>query len=92
MPYNEDKIIDMSAAGDKGTCVYMGLSNESHKTAKEIFDTYANADDGFIRTRISLKNIFDSAPVSRSQAKCVCNHLDKFKEVVVDFSEISSMG
>ncbi len=70
----------------------MSLSNHSHKTAKEIFDTYANTEGVFVKTRIPLKNMFDSSPVSRSQAKRVCNRLDKFREVLVDFEEVSWMG
>jgi hypothetical protein len=39
-----------------------------------------------------LKNIFDSAPISRSQAKRLCNRLEKFEEVILDFEGISWMG
>lgn len=90
--YDDSRIIDITTSGQKGTCVFMELSNYSHKTSKEVFDTYANIDGGFVKTRIPLKNIFDSSPVSRSQAKRVCNRLEKFKEVIVDFSEVTWMG
>lgn len=75
-----------------GTFVFLGLSNFSHKTAKEVFDQYADVDGGFTKTTIPLKNFFDTAPISRSQAKRVCNRLDKFEEVVFDFNDISWMG
>ena len=39
-----------------------------------------------------MKNIFDSSPVSRSQAKRVCNRLEKFKEVALDFEGVQWMG
>ena len=39
-----------------------------------------------------MKNIFDSSPVSRSQAKRVCNRLENFKEVVLDFEGVQWMG
>ena len=39
-----------------------------------------------------MKNIFDTSPVSRSQAKRVCNRLEKFKEVVIDFEGVQWMG
>ena len=42
--------------------------------------------------KIPLKNIFDSAPVSRSQAKRLCNRLEKFEEVILDFEGNSWMG
>ena len=90
--YDDSRVHDLALVNPKGTCVFMELSNFSHKEAKEVFDEYANIDGGFVKTKIPLKNIFDASPVSRSQAKRVCNHLDKFKEVIVDFDGISWMG
>lgn len=90
--YDNDRIIDIANENTKGTCVVMTLSNHTHKKPGEVFDLYANVDGGFMKTRIPLKNIFDSSPVSRSQAKRVCNRLEKFKEVVLDFDEIQWMG
>lgn len=90
--YDDSRILDLALENQKGTCVIMSLSNFSHKTAKEVFDTYANVDGGFVKTKIPLKNIFDASPVSRSQAKRVCNRLDKFKEVTVDFDDIEWVG
>ena len=49
-------------------------------------------DGSFTTTRIPLKNIFDSAPVSRSQAKRICNRLESFEEVILDFEDVSWMG
>ena len=53
---------------------------------------YANVDSGFTKTKIPMKNIFDTSPVSRSQAKRVCNRLKKFQEVVIDFEGLQWMG
>ena len=89
--YNNENIVDMDESLP-GTCVFMALSNFTHKTAREVFDLYSNDEGAFHRTRIPLKNIFDSAPVSRSQAKRICNRLDKFEEAIVDFDDISWMG
>ena len=75
-----------------GTCVVMSLSNFTQKTAREIFDMYSDTDGSFTTTKIPLKNIFESAPVSRSQAKRICNRLDSFEEVIIDFENISWMG
>ena len=52
---------------------------------------FAN-DDGFFKTHIPVKNIFDDYPVSRSQAKRLCHRFDKFKEIELDFKGISDMG
>lgn len=90
--YDNSRIIDLATSNLAGTCVIMSLSNFSHKKPQEIFDMYANNDGGFTKTRIPMKNIFDTSPVSRSQAKRVCNRLDKFEEVVIDFEGLNWMG
>ncbi|MBQ9765910.1 MAG: DUF4325 domain-containing protein [Lachnospiraceae bacterium] len=90
--YDNSRIIDLATSNLKGTCVVMGLSNFTHKNPREVFDLYANEDGGFVKTKIPMKNIFDTSPVSRSQAKRVCNRLERFKEVVIDFAEVQWMG
>lgn len=90
--YDDSLILNSAPENQKGTCVIMELSNFSHKTTKEIFDSFANEDGSFIKTTLPLKNIFDSSPVSRSQAKRLCNRLEKFEEVIIDFDEVSWMG
>ena len=90
--YDNSKIINLSETNIKGTGVFMSLSNFSHKNPQDVFDLYANIDGGFIKTKIPLKNIFDTSPVSRSQAKRVCNRLEKFKEIVIDFDGVQWMG
>lgn len=89
--YNNDNIFDMDEILN-GTCVFMSLSNFSHKSAREVFNLYSDVDGGFTTTKIPLKNIFDSAPISRSQAKRICNRLEKFEEVILDFDGVSWMG
>ena len=89
--FDEDNIRDMGSIV-KGTCVFMSLSNFTHKTPKEIFDQYSTIEGGFTTTNIPLKNIFDASPVSRSQAKRVCNRLEKFEEAILDFDGIEWMG
>jgi anti-sigma regulatory factor (Ser/Thr protein kinase) len=90
--YEDSRIVDMASVNTKGTLVIMGLSNFSNKEAKEVFDLYANVDGGFVKTTIPMKNIFPVSPVSRSQAKRVCNRLDKFQEVIIDFEGITWIG
>lgn len=90
--YDDSRIISIASENQSGTCVMMELSNFSHKTAKDVFDNFANDTGGFVKTRLPLKNIFDASPVSRSQAKCISNRLEKFQEVILDFEGISWMG
>lgn len=90
--YDSSMIVDILNANIKGTCVIMKLSNYTQKKSIEVFDLYSNVDGGFTKTKLQLKNIFDTSPVSRSQAKRVHNRLDKFKEVVIDFEGVQWMG
>ncbi len=76
----------------EGTVVIMELSNFSNKVPKEIFDQYADTDNGFFKTVLPIRNIFETEPVSRSQAKRLCNRLESFREVVIDFEGVKWMG
>ena len=90
--YDNSLIQDIAAKENVGTCVYMSLSNFTAKQSQEVFDLYATVDGGFTKTIIPLKNIFDTAPVSRSQAKRLCNRLEKFEEVDIDFDGVQWVG
>ena len=76
----------------KGTLVYLSLSNDTRRTAKDVFDIYTDDDGGFRRTEIRISTVFDKAPVSRSQAKRLCNRLEEFGEVTLDFADVSWAG
>lgn len=90
--YEDTKLLNNSSQSDIGTTVVMKLSNFSIKEVKDIFNLYEDSSGRFTKTILPLKNIFKASPVSRSQAKRVCNNLDKFKEVIIDFDEITWMG
>ena len=87
-----DGVLCEDCEGSKGTAVIMSLSNFTHRTAAEVFDLYTDEVGLFEKTRIPLKNIFDAAPVSRSQAKRITQRLDQFSEVTLDFAEIPWIG
>ena len=89
--YDVSEVFDLPEIR-RGTGVLMQLSNYTKKTSREIFDLFSSVDGGFTKTRIPLKNMFDSSPVSRSQAKRVCNGLTRFQEVEIDFSGLDWMG
>ncbi len=90
--FDYNTVLNIPSARQQGTCVLMELSNFTQKQAHEIFDLYANVEGGFTKTRVPLKNMFDTSPVSRSQAKRICNRLDHFQEVLLDFEGIDWMG
>lgn len=89
--YDNDVLLN-APEFNKGTLILIELSNTSNKKAADIFNQYAQVDGGFQVTRIPLRNMFDSAPVSRSQAKRVCMRLEKFEEVIFDFDGLDWMG
>lgn len=78
---------------DIGTLVMMTLENETSRKLSEVFDMYTDIDEGFIRTSIAVKEAcLSGEPVARSQARRICNRLDEFKEVILDFSRVEVMG
>lgn len=77
---------------EHGTAVVMALSNSSAKVSSEIFNQYTSDSGDFDRTALPLQNMFDSYPVSRSQAKRVCSGLDRFKYIQFDFSGLEWVG
>jgi hypothetical protein len=83
---------NVSGIMSKGTIIVMKLSNHSSKTMKEVFDRFSDIENGFYKTIIPIKNIFDDYPVSRSQAKRLVRRCENFREVVLDFSEVDDLG
>lgn len=77
----------------KGTVVIMELDNSTRRDAGEVFSTYADVDEGFIKTRIPVfEACLDRDPVARSQARRICARLENFKEAVLDFENAEIMG
>ena len=73
--------------------VMMTLENETEREAGKVFDTYADVDEGFMRTRIPVKEAcITGEPVARSQARRICHRLEEFREVILDFSGVTMMG
>ena len=91
----EETIEDLSDTNvwlDKGTVIYMRLSNHSQKTNRDIMQIYADVDGGFTKTEIPIRHLFDGYPVSRSQAKRLYNRFEDFQEVELDFSGVEEIG
>ncbi len=78
----------------EGTMIVMRLSISSTRTAKEVFDQYSSIDEGFYKTKISVALSGDPGDphVSRSQARRMMISVDKFKEVILDFKNITFVG
>jgi hypothetical protein len=90
----EDWILEQQHP-NTGTIVVMRLSNNTTRTAKQVFDSFTSGDDyGFTKTvvPVRLTQYGDDKLVSRSQAKRLLLRIDKFKTVLFDFNGVESIG
>ena len=72
----------------------MLVALDSNKTPKEIMDQFSNQEIGFGKTIVAVALSADpnDPHVSRSQAKRLLMGLEKFKQVVLDFKGVESIG
>lgn len=91
----KDWLIDSDADGG-GTAVWLGLANDSTRTLKEVFDAYATpeGDFEFSKTVVSVRLARHEGEslVSRSQAKRLTARFERFREVVLDFGGVATLG
>lgn len=78
----------------KGTLVRFQLSLNSKRHLNDIFKEYTNpATYAFDKTDVHIKlYTMGTVYVSRSQARRVLTHLDKFKSIVLDFDQVPTIG
>lgn len=79
----------------KGTSILMIINSSSPHTLQETFDAFATGDElGFAKTIVPvfLAEYGNENLVSRSQAKRLLTRFEKFKEIVLDFSRVNSIG
>ncbi len=77
----------------KGTEVKLSISKNSKRDLKKIFNQYSpeEFDYRFERTKIFIK-LFHKDYISRSEARRLIFGLDKFKEIILDFKGVKSIG
>jgi anti-sigma regulatory factor (Ser/Thr protein kinase) len=80
----------------KGTRVHMEISPISDRTITDIFSKFTSNEDelGFDKTIVPVKLVRygNENLISRSQAKRLLTRLDRFKTVLLDFSQIDMIG
>ena len=78
----------------QGTLIKMGISLDSKKTPKDVFDQYADQEIGFGKTivAVALSGDPNDPHVSRSQAKRLLMGLEKFNTIILDFKGVVSVG
>lgn len=92
--YDADLLDD--AEDCDGTTVMMEIAADSPRTARSVIDQYSSGpeDYSFARTvvPVRLAKVGDESLVSRSQAKRLLQRIDRFRSVVLDFAEVSTIG
>ena len=78
----------------QGTLIKMVIPRNSKITPKEIFDQFSDQEIGFGKTIVAVALSADpnDPHISRSQAKRLMMGLEKFKQVVLDFKGVNSVG
>lgn len=80
----------------KGTRVHMEISPRSDRTTTSTFSKFTSDEDalGFDKTIVPVKLVRygNENLISRSQAKRLLARLDRFKTVLLDFSQIDMIG
>lgn len=91
----EDWIFELENPAE-GTAVYMALRKDSPRSTNEVFDKYTskNGDYGFNRTVVPVRMLRHGPErlVSRSQAKRLLARVDRFRVVVLDFTDVEVIG
>ena len=77
-----------------GTLVDMSMDNNSATDLDDIYSAYQGEELGFVKTIVPVRllAVGEDRLVSRSQAKRLLNRFDRFKEVVLDFDDVESVG
>jgi len=75
-----------------GTAVRFEIAEDTNRTAREVFEQYTH-DFVFDTTRTVVKLFQHGVSfVSRSEAKRLLDGLERFREVIVDFNGVDSVG
>lgn len=92
---DNDWLLEDTEEIHKGTAVFMKISSQSQRTTKQVFDRFTTDDDyGFSRTHVPvfLARYGSENLVSRSQAKRLLARFERFKEILLDFDKVDSIG
>jgi len=95
---HDDSALDVlmeRPADAPGTLVLMRLANDSTRTAKSVFDTFAAPEEySFAKTLVPVRlaQYEGEKLVSRSQAKRLYQRFERFRHVVLDFEGVAEIG
>ena len=77
-----------------GTIILMSIKQNSIRNPQDVFKEYTTGDFAFDKTIIpvELTQYGEDDLVSRAQAKRILARLEKFKEIILDFKNVNSIG
>jgi anti-sigma regulatory factor (Ser/Thr protein kinase) len=77
-----------------GTTVQLALDKHTKLNTIDVFRSYEDDDHGFDKTDVFVKlaKLEEETYISRSQARRLLLGLDKFTSVILDFSDVRSVG
>lgn len=90
-----DWLLEDKKESFSGTGVQLEISPLSERTTQEVFDRFSVADDyGFSKTHVPvlLATYGDENLVSRSQARRLLTRFERFKEIILDFKDVNTIG
>lgn len=94
--YDRDEDWILEAEQSSGTDVHMLLRNDVTHSTEDVINKFAGEDEdfGFVKTvvPVRLARYGDELLVSRSQAKRLMARVDRFRMVLLDFTDIESIG
>jgi len=78
----------------RGTAIRMIISTKAQWTTKEVFKKFQGNTVGFRKTHIPIKlgEYPGEQLVSRSQAKRILARFENFSEILLDFSDVETIG
>lgn len=92
---DNDWLLENTEEVHKGTDIQMIIPINSNRTTKEVFDRFTmEGDYGFSKTHVPvfLTRYGDENLVSRSQAKRLLARFERFREIILDFNDVDSIG
>lgn len=92
---DNDWLLEHTDEVHTGTDIQMIISAKSNRTTKQVFDRFTvKGDYGFSKTHVPvfLARYGNENLISRSQAKRLLARFERFKEILLDFDDVDSIG
>ncbi len=90
---SKDVSLEQLKKSVKGTWVYFSVKQKTRRDLGQLFRDYADDDFEFDKTEVRVKlSKKQGEYVSRSEARRILFGLDKFKRIIFDFEDVSSIG